>query len=562
MFTKTNAERLVAFLAAQGVNLVFGIPGMHTLPLFEALRGARIRTVLATHEQGAGFMAGGYSRATGTPGVLVTVPGPGLTNVLTSLAECRADSCPLLVVGSTVSTDSGRRFQVHEIAQDAVATPFVKALFPVDTAAQLLPQLTAAWRTTTCGEPGPVLLSVPAQLWNGATQEDIPPIMPFTQYPPPGPDGFKTVLTALSQAEQVGLVVGQGVFGATDQLRALAEWLQAPVATTLSGRGALPEDHPLSLGMGWQPDGITFLNTIFSHCDLVLAIGLKFAETGTQSYQLRLPPALIHVDAAPANLGANCAPMATLAMDATTFLDQLLAHKAEFGPRPAKALSIQLTAQRMRGVNGNDNATQEIRYHIGAHSTDPATFFRALRATMAADAILVTDSGYHEILAARHYRVLAPRTLLTPADYQATGFGIPTAMGAALAQPRRQVFALVGDGSFVMSGLELLSAVREEVNLGVILINDGYYGILKQLQEERYGTTSSVALHNPDFWTLAAGCDVALQADRGDLAATLAAFVHGQGVRLLEVKATYATGDRLGMLARRWRRQVRGWVIG
>ncbi|CAG0967938.1 partial Acetolactate synthase isozyme 1 large subunit, partial [Anaerolineae bacterium] len=282
MLEKNGAQVLCDCLQREGVEVVFGIPGVHNVYLFEALRRAKIRVVIATHEQAVGFMANGYSRATGKTGVFVTVPGPGFTNAFTSIAESLLDSCAVIGIVTGTRNDLAKEFQLHEIHQVDLARPIVKQVYQVSKASQVAENARTAFRLAQSGEPGPVILEIAANVyWERA---------PFTQsetkqtLEEPGRDedaNIHQVVALIKQAKHIGLFVGQGALDAAEQITQIAEWLVAPVATTVSGRGCLREDHPLAVDFRWGKHGVELTNQVFAKCDLVIAVGAKFSENGT-----------------------------------------------------------------------------------------------------------------------------------------------------------------------------------------------------------------------------------------------------------------------------------------
>ncbi|MHB0879186.1 MAG: thiamine pyrophosphate-binding protein, partial [Anaerolineae bacterium] len=542
----------------QGVEVVFGIPGMHNLPLFEALRRSGIRVVAATHEQGVSFMANGYSRATGRVGVFITMPGPGFTNAFTGIAESLLDSCAVLAIVTAVAATDGKRYHVHEVPQLELARPIVKGAFRAAAASDVAGQLELAWDLATAGEPGPVALEVATEaLWGRVEGRPVGGLPRPTGAAPADAPALDRVVERLRGAKRVGLVVGQGAAGVAGEVTALAEWLSAPIATTASGRGCLREDHPLSLGFAWKPGGLERANAILSGCDLVLAIGAKLSENGTGGYRLALGDNLIHADAAGTVLGANYVTSLALAAPAEAVLPGLFARRDEFGPCPGDAVIEDIRRERSAAEAQAARADAGVSLLFGDREYGSDRFFGALRRLLADDDIVVTDSGYHEILAMQGLAVLAPRTLLTPSDFQSTGYGVPAAIGAALAHPGRRVVAVVGDGGFAASGFELLTAAKERVNLLTVVLNDGCFGLLRRMQEESYGATCAVDLLNPDLGGLAASLHAHYVLAAGEPEQALAACLGRQGPVLLEVPVLHSRKGALRRLARRFRGEAR-----
>jgi acetolactate synthase-1/2/3 large subunit len=556
---KTGAEVLCDCLKRREVKVVFGIPGVHNLSIFEALRRSSIRVVSATHEQAVGFMANGYSRTTDATGVFVTVPGPGFTNAFTSVAESFLDSCAVVCIMTGVRNDIDKRFQLHEIRQIDLAKPIAKAVLTASGADQIFELTEEVFQVAESGEPGPAILEIAANaLWERVSpQSRAKSNEKATSQLQDGKIELAKVMDQIQRSKRIGLFVGQGATHAAEKIKSVAEWLRAPVATTLSGRGCLREDHPLSLGFSWAEEGMMSVNRIFDTCDLILALGVKFSETGTRGYGLELDTPLIHVDASDRVFDRNYPASLTFQMDAEEFLDELLERKAHLGPREdnevLKAIEEQKAVQLPPSMEGED----EIRFILGSQSYSPNRFFNTLREVLPDDAVVVTDTGYHQVLATRHLRVLAPRTLITPSDYQSMGYGIPAAIGAAIALPHKKVVALVGDGGFAMSGFEILTAVREAIDLTVVLFNDGYFGLIKEVQEHSFGATCGVKLATPDFEKLAESFGMHYHMAVGDIGDTLAECIKRKGPVLLEVKVTYPKRDMIFKVKRRWKRDLK-----
>lgn len=530
-FKPNGAETLAKALQGEGIQTVFGIPGVHNLVLFEALRRSKVRVIPTTHESGAGFMANGVGRVTGKPGVFVLIPGPGLTNAMTPLAEAFVDSCPLLAIVTDVPR-SNKIYQMHQIEQTSLAQPIVKSIFNVRKASDIPIMLQAALKETTSGEPGPCILQIPSNLlWdrvdrNSKTKDKVQP----TNIPT---EKIKAIAERLKSARRVGLIVGLGAAEAKLEMRALAEWLSAPVASTGSGRGVVDEAHPLSLGFGWMTGGVASVNRILETCDLVLAIGVKFSQTGTHDFHLKIQRSLIHVDASPSVIGKNYPTELSLVMDAREFLSELLKHKKMFGPLRDDELARLIREEKEKCI-ATQKQDKSVSLKIGNAEFTPSEFYDALRTYVPPDSILVTDSGLNERLTLRNWVVHEPRTLLNPSDYESMGYAIPSALGAAIAQPNRRVVVILGDGGLVMSGLELMTAVREKINLTVIVLNNNGFGVIKKIQEETFGVSTAVDVGAPDFEALAKSIHIKYQTHMSGLDA-LKQAVQNSEPTLLEV---------------------------
>jgi acetolactate synthase-1/2/3 large subunit len=496
MKQQTGARRIVQGLLTDGVRCVFGLPGTQTTELFETLRITGLRTVLATSELGAAFMAGGWARVTGEPGVLLTIGGPGFTLALTGVAEARLDSIPLLhIAGAPPTQPAGRRFRLQELAQTAIAESLVKSVIDAGLSTDPGDSVLDSLRCAGSGEPGPVLLHV--------SMETLTRMVTVRHALVPGARSSNradasAVCDRVRASRRPIFLVGQGALAQADCLREVAERLGAPVITTPSGRGLLPEDHPLNLGFDQFSGEIEELNALLTSADLIVVIGAKLGHNGTTGFNLRLSKErLVHVDASAEIIGANYPVSLGVAADAGDALIPL---------RNANLPASAWTADELDAWRRRIRCFEQVNEPrvAGTPAGDARSFFEALRRSLPADAIVVLDSGTHQILARRYYKVLAPGGLIFPSDLQSMGFGIPTAIGACIGAPKRVVVAVVGDGGFAMTGMELLSAAREGVSLVVIVFVDGALGQIRFQQLAEYGATHAVKLRNPDFGLFAA----------------------------------------------------------
>ena len=524
-----GAERLCRVLERLGVQTVFGLPGSQNVALFEALRTSRLRTVVATHELAASFMANGHARASGRPGVLLTIPGPGFTYALTGIAEAFLDSVPVLYILGKPATAPGRRFQLQALDQKAILAPMVKRIFEVESARELEKSLVEAYALCQTGEPGPVVVQV-----SPAVSTEVPEAEPLvTPAAPPETPPTEEIRTRLEQARRPLFYVGQGAFAASGELRALVEALKVPVVTTTSGRGVLPEDHPWVIPFDRGSSEV--LNELVGSADLILALGCKFSHNGAHGFRLRLPAdRLIHVDASKDVLGANYDAATTLVADVPRLIRTLRdGQKARGAPPRSEWTESEIAGWRERAFQRYRNAWEpKVR---GLDPPTIETFFSVLRAAMPPESHLVVDSGLHQMLARRHYRVLCPRGFLLPTDLQAMGFALPAAIGARLADPDRPVVALMGDGGFAMSGLELLTAVREHVNLTVIVFNDGHYGLIRKQQMGSHGHAYGTDLFNPDFRDFTESVGARYERLERNAQDCLERAIRGPGITVVEV---------------------------
>ncbi len=564
----TGADLLVATLEDLGVQVVFGVPGTQTVGLFEALRRGSVRTVLTTHELGAAFMANGYARASGRVGVIVTIPGPGFAYALPGLGEARADSAALLHLTLLPAQSPRQRFMLQHLDQEAIAAPLVKAVFDVETAGRVAAMVREAHALAASGEPGPVLL----QLSESALRESAEPgggpaigTAPARDLAP-----FDQVAGRLAAARRPVLLAGQGACDASADLVRLVERLAIPVLTTPSGRGVIPEDHPWALGFEPLRGDVACLNELLESADLILTLGCKLAHNGTVGFAMRLPPQrVVQVNTDPGALGATYGASLTLEASA----EALVAHLLEAPGLRERAASVWAATEvgewRRRLQVPASGAMPEPSFR-GTPGGTAASFFAALRRVLPRDGILVTDSGLHQVMARRHFTVLAPRGLIAPTDFQSMGFGIPAAVGAKLAAPGRRVAAVVGDGGLLMTGMELATAAREGIAVTVIVFNDGSLSQIRLQQLSECGREHAVRLRTPSLEALAEAVGVSYFRLADDPEAVLRAAIQADGPALVEVEVGdgtairrvraqgYAKAVARGLGAKR----VAGWLRG
>jgi acetolactate synthase I/II/III large subunit len=530
-----GAERLCDALSARGVECVFGLPGTQNTALYEALRRSRLRSVVPTHELAASFMANGYYRASGRPGVLITIPGPGFAYAVPGLAEARHDSAALLhITGAPPGGE--RRLQFQALDQRGMVHGLVKGVFRADHPDEMASAAASALALATRGEPGPVQLehSVGA-LTGGASRGDGVPF-PGDSLPVMDEAGLDGAIAMLAASRRPVIMAGQGCVGAHAALRELVELLGAPIFTTVSGRGILPEDHALALGFEFARGDVRALNGLLRTSDCLLVIGCKLTEAGTDGFRLELPAdRLLHVDASAEVLGATYAERLSVAAPAELFLDRIVPALRRLRKANKAAWSrdeVDRWRKRLHALT--PDAAQEPALTAGAPRT-VAALFAALRRALPRDGIVVTDSGLHQTLTRRHLEVYSPRGLIVPSDFQSMGFGLPAAIGAKLAAPKRAVVAVIGDAGFAMSGMELLTAVRERVAVTVLVFNDGQMNRIRLQQLAQYGHPSGCEVLSPDFEAFARAAGIGYARAGADVEATLRTAVGQRSPTLVEV---------------------------
>lgn len=519
--TLTGAQLTVRLLERQGIAIVAGIPGGAILPIYDALgQSTRIRHVLARHEQGAGFMAQGMARASGRPAVCLASSGPGATNLLTAIADAKLDSIPLVAITGQVPKAMIGTDAFQEVDTYDLSISITKHNFLVSSAEELLEVVPAAFRIAASGRPGPVLVDIPKDVQMQAID--------IAAWPAPGlatvtaPAAAAAIAEAaamIDAAERPLLYLGGGVVhsGAAAAAVALAEKADLPTVMTLMALGAMPVDHPLSLGMLGM-HGARATNLALDECDLLIAVGARFDDRATgKAAQFCRHARIIHIDIDHAELDKIKTAHVGIAADVGQALDALLPRLAST-PRSAWRARIAELRQQFPVIvdNGDDPLS-----HIG--------LIRTVAACLDDEAIIATDVGQHQMWVAQHYPLRRPRQWLTSGGLGTMGFGVPAAIGAALAEPARTVVCFTGDGSILMNIQELVTAAEENANIKIVLMNNASLGLVHQQQTLFYGERLFASQFKavPDFVTVARGfgiCAVDLDRAANPCAALLEAI--------------------------------------
>lgn len=523
----TGGQALARALRAEGIDTVFGIVGTHNAHLFDGLyQEAGLRLVTTRHEQGAGFMADGYARATGRIAACVVVPGPGLTNLMTPLGQAFLDSVPVLAItgqNPTARLDPALE-EFHQLRDSlavasAVTASAVRATSPAATAAAVHDAV-ALMRSQ---RPQPTLIEVPLDV--AGALEEVPEWRPRGSPAPArgGTDAVRQGGELLRQARRPMILAGGGVIGAdaAPLVRRLAERLGAPVVMSLHGRGALSDDHPLSLGDGWSR--LDYFDALFDQSDMCLAVGVSFDGVTDPSRGARLPSALIHVDIDPSAIGRHRPATVGIVGDACAVLQRL---DAELPAGHAAAPWCDLAAVRA----GKQRALEEAAGPV-------VRLLRAVRSAIPRDALVADDLCLPGYWAPAALDVFEPRTFLHPGTYGTLGYALPAAIGAQIGRPDQPAIALCGDGGFLYTSQELATAVQEGVHLVAIVFNDNAYGALRLYQERHFASRRiGVELRNPDFARLgeAYGARGVKLATSADLADAVAAAVGRAGPTVIE----------------------------
>jgi len=498
----TGAQILWECLVREGVTDVFGYPGGAILPAYDALLDYPVRHTLVRHEQGATHMADGYARATGRVGVAIATSGPGATNMVTGLATAMLDSSPIVCITGQVGSRLIGSDAFQEIDITGITLPVTKHNYLVTRPEDVAPAVREAFLIAKSGRPGPVLIDITKDAQQASCLFDWEAAAPST----PGwrhagtvaNDVLAAAAALINGAERPVILAGNGVLisGAMASLRTLAEQGDMPVAVTLLGIGGFPASHPLNLGMMGM-HGEAWVNVAIQEADLLIACGMRFDDRVTGNLRTYAPHARkIHIDIDASEINKNVRVDVALVGDLHATLELLL---------PAIAPNRREAWNQRIAANKGDAAVRDIQcLPDDGHLYAAHVIHDLWRATQGSDTVVVTDVGQHQMWEAQYYHHDAPRSLITSGGLGTMGFAVPAAIGVKRARPEAEVWAVDGDGGFQMTMCELATAVQDDVQIKVAIINNGFLGMVRQWQEffyeRRYAATP---LSGPDFVKLA-----------------------------------------------------------
>ena len=493
---------LVKYLEERGVEHVFGLCGHTNIAVLAALEKSSIRFVNTRHEQVAAHAADGYARARRQTAVVLSHLGPGLTNASTGVANAALDSIPMVVIAGDIPSHYYGKHPHQEInlhsdaAQSEIYRPFAKRVWRVERA-DLFPEIIAkAFQLAESGRPGPVLVSVPMDIFSAeidvALFERLKPHTRKLNRPSIDDAVAAQIVQALAAAKRPLLYVGGGIMlaHAANELEAFVDHMCLPVAHSLMGKGVLPDDHPLTLGMSgfW---GTKFINDKCLHADWVMGLGTRFSEADCSSwepeYTFSFPPAkLIHIDIDPSEIGRNFPVEIGAVADLKQALTVLNRVARDLFPNGLKndALKLEIAANRETFTGGNRAAAQSAAYPMR-----PERILADVRAALPRDAFITTDVGWNKNGVGQQFPVYTPGSILTPGGFATMGFGAPAAIGAKIACPDRVVVALVGDGGFGQNPAMLATAAEMNVAVVWVIMNNCAFGTIAGLEMAHYGTT-------------------------------------------------------------------------
>jgi acetolactate synthase-1/2/3 large subunit len=501
----TGAEVVWECLVREGVDILWGYPGGAALPLFDALgKYPQIHHVLVRHEQAAAHAADGYARATGKVGVCAATSGPGATNLVTGIATAMIDSVPMVaitaqVAGSVIGTDA---FQ--EINITGITLPITKHNYLVRRGEDLPRAIREAFFLARTGRPGPVLIDIPKDVLMGPCEFHYPEHVSRPGYRPvirPGPYHVQRAAQVIAEAQRPILLAGQGVHiaRAWAELQAFAERIQAPVVTTLLGLSAISAEHPLALGMAGM-HGVGWANLAIQEADLLIALGMRMDDRFTGNLRHFAPRAkVVHVDIDPAEIGKRVPAALPMVGDVRLVLE---------------GLTVQLPAQDRGEWLARIQAWREKHPLVVAPdgALPPQEVIRALDEATQGRALVVSDVGQHQMWVAQHYPFRRLNSFFTSGGLGTMGYSVPAALGVQAGHPGEPVWVVVGDGSFQMNLQELATIAQERLPIKILIMNNGYLGMVRQWQELFHGARYiGTPISGPDFVLLAESFGIAGQ---------------------------------------------------
>ncbi len=478
----TGGEIVVECLKQQGVNVVFGMPGGHINPIYTGLYKNRdsIQHILARHEGGASLMADGYARATSEVGVCVVIPGPGAGNAYTGIVEAYNSCSPVLLITGQhepryAQKDPGKMF--HGLNHAAAFRPITKLIKCVENTEEIPEAMDKIFEALRSGRPKPVLLEITTNALSGEAEVEILPKNDGVKMKAPN-EHLQRAVELIVKSQRPFILAGKGIYHAraSSELLEFAQLIHSPVATTAMGKGAISEDENLSLG--------SFSNRAardaMSASDLFLAVGVRFTQTDTGAWSLNIEQPLIHIEGDPEEINKEYPADVGIAGDAKIVLRQLI------------------DALKEHQLN-NGWGEQLTQFKQDVESMEPPQMIQELRDAMSRDAILVSDVHIAGYPARTHFETYEPGNLLYSGILVAMGYGLPAAIGAKAAYPDRQVVAFCGDGGFILSSPEFATAMKHNLKIVVVVVNDNALGSIKGGQVRDLGGTIGVELYNPDF---------------------------------------------------------------
>jgi acetolactate synthase-1/2/3 large subunit len=497
---KTGAEILWECLLREGVDVVFGYPGGANMPIYDAMLNYPVHHILVRHEQGAAHMADGYARASGKVGVAMATSGPGATNLVTGISTAMLDSSPIVCITGQVHAHliGGDAFQ--EVDVTGITLPITKHNYLVTRASEIAEVVREAFYIARSGRPGPTLIDICKNAQSESAEFEYPEQISMPGYRPPAHapmPKLKQALELIEQAKRPVILVGHGalISGAVEELRNFATKTNTPVASTLLGLGSFPASHPLNLGMMGM-HGEAYCNKAIQNADLLLAFGMRFDDRVTGNLRTYAPHARkIHIEIDPSEINKNVPIDISLVGDLKTVLADLIPMLDEYDHATWLGEIEDWRAE---------SKIRDIQSWLDDGKLYVPHIIRSIWQETQGDIILTTDVGQHQMWAAQYFPIDKPNRIITSGGSGTMGFGLPSAIGAWFAHPDHEIWTIVGDGGFQMTQAELSTAIQENANVKIAIMNNNFLGMVRQWQElffeRRY---SAVELHNPDFIKIA-----------------------------------------------------------
>lgn len=521
----TGAQILLECLKREGVEHIFGFPGGAVIDIYDEIPNYQLQHILVRHEQGAVHAADGYARATGKVGTCLVTSGPGATNTVTGIATAYMDSIPMVVFTGQVPTPLIGNDAFQEVDIVGITRPCTKHNYLVSDVTKLAQTIREAFFIASTGRPGPVVVDLPKDVMQAKTEFDYPREIHLRSYNPNYSPHKKQIMKAariLSMAEKPIIYAGGGVISSngSEILTEMARTFDIPVTATLMGLGVFPGDDPLWLGMLGM-HGTYAANMAINNADVVIAVGARFDDRVTGKVKSFAPRAkIVHIDIDPTSIRKNVSVHLPVVSDCRLGLEALHQEMASFTDVNWKEKHSQWVEQTR-----DWGEKQPVRYSSAGEKIKPQQVIEKIYDLCNGRAIISTEVGQNQMWAAQFYRFRSPRTLLTSGGLGTMGYGFPAALGAQIAFPEKMVVDIAGDGSIQMNIQELATAVSYNLPVKVVILNNGYLGMVRQWQELFYQRNycSTCLQKNPDFVQLARayGAEGYRVSDRGELEPTL-----------------------------------------
>ena len=498
----TGAEIIWECIIREGVDVVFGYPGGAILPAYDALNNYRdkIHHVLVRHEQGATHMADGYARASGKVGVAMATSGPGATNMVTGIATAKLDSIPIVCITGQVPKAAIGSDAFQEVDISGTVLPVTKYSYLVMDIYKLASTIKEAFAVARSGRPGPVLIDIPKDVQNETIEfvyPDEPVRLPGNNSPLEASEKhIQDAADLINNAKKPVILAGHGILisGASQEIIQLAETASIPMGWTLLGAGSVPASHPLNMGMMGM-HGEFAVNNAIQDADLLIACGMRFDDRVTGNIKTYSPDSKkIHIDIDPSEINKNVPVDVGISCDLRTAMTQLLPH-----------ISRKQNNEWIKTISGwqSESLGRDI-INVQTDTLYGAQVIRDIWKETNGDALIVTDVGQHQMLEAQYYDHEEPNTLLTSGGLGTMGYSLPAAIGASFSRQNKDIFVIVGDGSIQMTITELATAVQENANIKIAIINNGYLGMVRQWQQLFYDARyTETPISSPDYLKIA-----------------------------------------------------------